>query len=355
MLAFLYEKDIVHIDEGSAEIHLRKARYSEIMHPETSNNVMFFEKAHKKLTRITATTDDYVSTQVPADVLSWDDAMRAMPQWDDPTSSYVFHRDDPDILPENRGQVLIQRVTEKAPSYMHAPVVLQHYLISKHSKSKVDPVILDMAKYIREIFTTKQLTRHFLYDEGMPSRSFMRSLLQRYSVATIVNFQDITADFLKQHGPALLSGFPLCDGFGSDDGRLVYDLGDCDASADHPLHPIPAPAHCAAGAGGGPGSDAHQDPCTVNHAMLIVGVRGEGAARRFLVQNWWRRLQFLELSLGYLESLWPRGWDVSAVAVVTPQLAVRAGFAQAAVPYAETGHIDAKEPKLLIGPSSIWM
>ena len=84
----------------------------------------FFEKAHKKLSRITATTEDRVSTHVIAGVLTWDDAMRMMPEWADP---YVFHRDDPDILlPENRGQVLIQRVIERGPSYMHAPVVLQH-------------------------------------------------------------------------------------------------------------------------------------------------------------------------------------------------------------------------------------
>jgi hypothetical protein len=348
MLAFLYEKDIVHIDEGSVEIHLRKTRYSEIMQPETSCNVTFFEKAHKKLKRITATADDYVSTQVPSDVLSWDDTMRAMPQWADPTRSYVFHRDDPDILPENRGQVLIQRVTEKAPSYMHAPVVLQHYLISKHSKSKIDPLILDMAKYIRDTFTTKQLKRHFLYDEGIPSRFLMRMLLQRNSAARIVDFQEITADFLKVHGPAMLSGFPLCDDFGSDDGDLIYDLGDCDASTDHALPPIPAPgpARCDAEEGG---------PCTLNHAMLIIGVRGEGAARRFLVQNWWRHHQFLELSLGYLESLWPRGWDISVHVVLTPQLEFPAGFAQAAAPYAETGLIDAREPEHLIGPHSMWM
>ena len=85
--------------------------------------------------------------------------MRMMPEWADP---YVFHRDDPAILPENRGQVLIQRVVERGPSYMHAPVVLQYCLISKNSKSKINPVILNIAKYIRHTFNTEQLKRHFL-------------------------------------------------------------------------------------------------------------------------------------------------------------------------------------------------
>ncbi len=204
MLAFLYEKNVVQIRAGSTT-DMRKRFYFAILHPETSCNVTFFEKAHKKLSRITATTDDYVSNHVPAGVLSWDDAMRMLPQWADPATSYVFHRDDPDILPENRGQVLIQRVIERGPSYMHAPVVLQYYLISKYSKSKLDPVILDMAKYIRDTFSTEQLKRHFLEDEGISSSVLMDDLLQKYTESIIVPLYDIDAAFLQKHGPLLLT------------------------------------------------------------------------------------------------------------------------------------------------------
>ena len=242
MLAFMYEKDVVpvYIPADSDGREARTKWYSAIMHPEASCNVTFFEKAHKKLRRITSTTDDYESTNIPADVLSWDDAMLAMPQWADPASSYVFHRDDPDILPENRGQVLLQRVTEKGPSYMHAPVVLQHYLISKYSKSKIDPVIVDMAKYIRDTFSTEQLIQHILHDEGIPSHAFMRLLLERHSSMHIVWLDDIDAALLKARGPLLLSGFPLCDDFASDDDHLVHDLGACDAEPSP--RPPPAPS-----------------------------------------------------------------------------------------------------------------
>ena len=354
MLAFLYEKDVVHIPAWSNRHDIRKAWYSNIIHPEKSCNVTSFEKANKKLRRITTVTDIYASTHVPADVLSWDEAMHAMPRWADPTSSYVFHRDDPDILPENRGRVLIQRVTEMGPAYMHAPVMLQYYLISKYSRSKIDPVILDIAKYIRDAFTTKQLKRHLLYDEGMPSNMLMSMLLHKYTETKIVPFDKIDTEFLKKHGPAMLSGFPLCDGFGSDDGRLVYDLGDCDASVEHVLHPNSAPAaplQCNNRDG-----SRSAGRCVTNHAMLIIGVRGEGAARRFLVQNWWRRHQFVEMSLDYLESLTRRSLDISAYVACTPQLAVPAGFAQAAAPYADSGHIDAREPEGLSGgEGNIWL
>ena len=351
MLVFMYEKDVVHIPTGLASTNVRKRWYSSIMNPETSCNVTFFEKVHKKLKRITTTTDNYVSTHVPADVLSWNEAMLAMPQWAVPASSYVFHRDDPDILPENRGQVLLQRVTEKGPSYMHAPVILQHYLISKYSESKIDPVIIDMAKYIRDTFTTEQLKRHIINDEGIPSHSLMHMLLQRYSATKIVWFDEIDAALLKKHGPVLLSGFPLCDDFGSDDGRLVHDLGDCDANDGHSPHPNSAHTLCSNRDGSR--SDEPAGHCIKSHAMLIIGVRGEGAARRFLVQNWWRRHQFVEMSLAYLESLRRRGPDLSTYVSCTPQLAVPAGFALRAAPYAESGHIDAREPELLDG-GGIW-
>jgi hypothetical protein len=349
MLAFLYEKDVVQIPAGSTRAENRKIWYSAIMHPETSCNASLFEKAHKKLRRIIATADVYVSTHVPADVLSWDEAMIAMPQWTDPGSSYVFHRDDRDIFAENRGQVLLQRATEKGPSYMHAPVVLQHYLISKYSKSKIDPVILDMAKYIRDTYTARQLKRHIVNDEGIPSHFLMTMLLQRNSASKIVDIDKIDAALLKQHGPVLLSEFPLCDDFGSDDGRLVHDLGDCDASAGNAVSPnLGSPASVRCANEGEPGRR-----CILNHAMLVIGARGEGAARRFLVQNWWRRHQFVEMSLGYIERLRTLFGGPSAYVVCTPQLAVPAGFAQAAAPYAESGDIDAREPEPLVG-EGIW-
>ena len=75
--------------------------------------------------------------------------------------------------------------------------------------------------------------------------------------------------------------------------RLVHELSYCDASAEHAVHPNPAPGRCVMR------GDYRRDDgtCTKYHAMLIIGVRGEGVARRFLVRNWWRRHQFVEVSL----------------------------------------------------------
>jgi hypothetical protein len=61
------------------------------------------------------------------------------------------------------------------------------------------------------------------------------------------------------------------------------------------------------------------------------------------------------MSPGHLASLLPRGPDLSACVVATPQRAGPAGLARAAAPYAETGHIDAREPEHRIGSTAIWM
>jgi hypothetical protein len=52
----------------------------------------------------------------------------------------------------------------------------------------------------------------------------------------------------------------------------------------------------------------------------------------------------VEVSLDYLEWLRPVLHGPSAYAACTPQLAVPADFAQVAAPYAEAGHIDARQP-----------
>jgi hypothetical protein len=314
--------------------------YSAVLHADESWDKKVFEKAYMKILRLAAACDDYVSDHIPADVTSFQQAMRMMPKWDDPLTSYIFHRDDPDILPENRDQVLLQRVLEKEAGYLHAPVILQHYVVSKRKKSRMSPEILDIAKYIREVFKHEQLFNHIFLDKGMPSTDFLSMILDHDSVIRKVDFEFIDAAFLREHGPVLLSEFPICDDFAADDGRLVHDLAECDDPA--PGAPRPPPVACANRRNFTLYTDEATGRCVRYHAMLIIGARTEGASRRFLVQNWWRRHQFLELSIEYLEAL--RGPGPSAYAVVTPQRAgVPAGFARPAAPYAEPGSLDARE------------
>jgi hypothetical protein len=92
-----------------------------------------------------------VSDRIPYGTISWNDTLRLMPQWSNPKSCFVFHRDDLSILPGNRELLPIQWVhQQKSLCYLSAPVVLQYYLTLKHSKVELKPEILDIPKILRE-------------------------------------------------------------------------------------------------------------------------------------------------------------------------------------------------------------
>jgi hypothetical protein len=267
---------------------------------------------------------------------------KAPPEWSDPKKSFVFHRDDPDLVEHNKANLLLQRVQDKSLCHMHAPAVLQHYLISKHSRKRIQPVILDLPGFVREALSDSDFQRYVLRGEGTSSRHVLQMILEPDSSLKSVTYRDIDAAMLSAHGPAVLDGFAVCDDFGAEDGRLVYDLAQCNLS-----RPAAAPRYVGcehvdlefrlAYSGDEP------ERCARSYAMLIVGVRTQGPSRRFLVQNWWRRLQLLEISAEYLETL-PSA-NFGALFVLTPQRALRSRWHRPAARYAETAYIDTLEPE----------
>ena len=54
-----------------------------------------------------------------------------------------------------------------------------------------------------------------------------------------------------------------------------------------------------------------------HHCMVVLGVRNEGESRIFLLQNWWRDKQFVEVSEDYMFM------DCSICFIGTPQTFVR--------------------------------
>jgi hypothetical protein len=156
-------------------------------------------------------------------------------------------------------------------------------------------------------------------------------------------YSDVDEALLREHGPLLLSAFPVCDDFGTDN-RLVFDLSVCNQSTPDGRPAFVGCDHIAldgrlvyAGDSGA--------RCPNFHAMLVVGVRGEGASRRFLVQNWWRRQQFLEISQEYLQTL-PHGGP-TMYAVTSHSIGIRPGFARPARRYEEWAHLEAEETEYI--------
>ena len=301
----------------------------------------YHRQAFKRLVRLLSDFEDFESDALPSDVMSWEETMIVLPKWQTKTS-YIFFRDDPDLQLQGR-KVVIQRVQQKSMCHMYAPAILQYYLVSKYSHMRSEPSIMNMAKFVREEYNQQWLKNHVFEGKGILSSRFLSLILRpdKGPGHRVVSFDEIDETMLRQYGPLLLSEFAVCDDFGVE-GRLVYSLDGCNATK-----PGQGPVYVgcdyvvfenrltyARGFGFTP-------RCTGYHSMIIVGVRDEGASRRFLVQNWWRRHQFIEISREYLETqplLSP-----SAFVVDSPPRAVPARFAQPARRYAESTHLDTPE------------
>ena len=299
----------------------------------------FQRNAFERLNRLLSDSGDVGSDSIPSDVMSFETAIELMPEWQSNLTSYVFFRDDPDI--QYLGvQVVVQRVQQNSLCHMYAPVLMQYYLLLKYKHGNGVSTILNLAKYIREVYNPRMLASYIIEGKGILSDRFLSSILGEDSVVRMVNFNKIDTALLKRYGPVLLTMFNVCDDFGVE-GRLVYSLDGCNAT------PREAPVYI--------GCDflvledrllfakgyETMGRCRGYHAMVIVGVRKVGSSRRFLVQNWWRRHQFVEISQEYLETQPPVG--PSAYVVHSAPRAIPARFAQRAWRYAESTQLDTPE------------
>ncbi len=344
LLAFLYEKNMV--SDSSSPFYPRKSSFEAIINPAARyfGGEQRAERTYQRLLRVLSVKGPFASGRIPDGVISWNDTLRLMPQWNNPKTSFVFHRDDHSILPKNRELLPIQWVHQhKSLCYLSAPVVLQYYLTLKHSKVELKPEILDIPKFLREAYDRDHLENHIFKNEGTSSLDLLESISGSAMDSDMILYGDVDEATLRKHGPVLLSEFPVCDDFGTDD-RLVFDLSVCN-------QPTPDGRTAFVGCDHTSSEDrliytGDDGPrCPKVHSMLVVGVRTEGASRRFLVQNWWRRQQFIEISQEYLETL-PQAGPFMYV-VTAPQHVLRAGFARQARRYEESAHLEAEERTLM--------
>jgi hypothetical protein len=209
--------------------------------------------------------------------------------------------------------VLLQRV-HSGLCYMHAPMMLQHYLVCKYKQGNCSHEILDLARFTIETLSSSHLKRNIFNErEAVRSRDFLHHIVQEGTVAQSVSYDIIDSSLLKRYGPLLVPNFMVTDGFCSN-GRLV---------------------HTGYAGNGDLGS----------HAMLLIGVRMEAGSPRFLLQNWWRHCQFVEVDTDYMQSSLTLPYLVT-----TPQTFVPAGFAQEARLYGETADLDRGELAFEGGP-----
>ncbi|CAE7840620.1 unnamed protein product [Symbiodinium sp. CCMP2592] len=261
ILLFLYAKGVLRQEVSEA----RKAKLAALLLPDD-----IYEESKQRLRRLVLEGEH--SQSVLDDSNSFTRLLNLLPSWRD-NLSYVAFRDD--------GRIscgLLERVQLSGLCYMHAPVVLQAYLVAMQATGTSK--MLDLADYIRKYRTAKELEDHIFRDEGGSSQAFLREILSNSSGVVDFSCRSLVDEIvgqaiikrivsnLKEFGPALVSGFMVTENFL--DAKIHQYFGQ-DNSNEVGLH-----------------------------AMVLVGHRKDGGQDRFLLQNWWSDKGFIEVDAEYL-------------------------------------------------------
>eukprot|EP00672_Neobodo_designis_P028696 CAMPEP_0174828866 /NCGR_PEP_ID=MMETSP1114-20130205/1577_1 /TAXON_ID=312471 /ORGANISM="Neobodo designis, Strain CCAP 1951/1" /LENGTH=402 /DNA_ID=CAMNT_0016062593 /DNA_START=67 /DNA_END=1275 /DNA_ORIENTATION=- len=231
---------------------------------------------------------------------SFNDFLKVAPGWEH-KDAYMFH--------VARNVSLAHRVHHSGLCYIHAPAVVQRYLVSLHQK---DVGMIDMTKLLRETFTAKELEKHIFEDEGGSSFQMLKRILQPGSKFVTDGTHE---DNLKTYGPGLVSGFAVDPDFHA--GHASYD-GELKGKV------------------------------VGHHAMALIGVRRDPSSGQlwYLLQNWWPQAQFVEVSREYLISS-----EAKVSFVITPQLKIPDDFSTQSQLFAENENVDKPEQMMSEDPA----
>jgi hypothetical protein len=187
----------------------------------------------------------------------------------------LFWKSYPDLK-----DLMVIRQQHSGLCFMHAPVALQHYLVSINSGTS-DRKMIDIARFIDLFRMGDSFLQIVKYDLGGDSAEFLEEIFvddpSFETMQTSINCtarywaeqaQDLS-DMLKVR-PALVSHFWVDETFR--------------ASGTTFLHP----------------KDFEKTKKIGRHAMLLIGSRVEGRETIFLLQNWWKGRYLIEVSASYL-------------------------------------------------------
>jgi hypothetical protein len=164
--------------------------------------------------------------------------------------------------------------------YMHARIVLQHYLVAMQRYDHVP--MLDLALYLRRFMSSNDLKTYFWDNIGGDSKQFLKSILLPNSDTICESLESELLQALHEYGPGLVQGFQVEDAFIKS--RNWQYLG------------------------------RRKGEFIGLHSMVLVGIRKEGQSFRFLLQNWWKFKPFVEVDISYMNSC-----EAVVRFVVTPQ------------------------------------
>ena len=242
-----------------------------------------FSQNTERLDRLLRTQGDVTANEIPKGVQTFEQFCELAPEWRDPKKSHVFFRDDPKVKEKD---VLAQRAQLSGLCYIHGPDMLQHYLVSMATEKAG---MIDIAKLIRDTFSAQQLEDHIFKDDGGSSETMLKYILQPKSI--VISTEVVLAEQrLKEFGPLLVARFMVHEDFMS--------------TETHKHHGEPT--------GNKKGL----------HAMILIGTRTNDEGKKFfLLQNWWKAKQFIEIDEEYLKHS-----AATLYYVETPQLSIPETF-----------------------------
>ena len=127
----------------------------------------------------------YLADNVIPSNISYEAFVRYTSAWKGP-ESYVFFSDESiRIMAMDDADPADTRIHEGGLCYMHAPVVLQSYLISWKfwdAEQRWACEMLDMTSNIKENFSPRELRYHIVDDKGGCSIVYLNSILERWTL-----------------------------------------------------------------------------------------------------------------------------------------------------------------------------
>lgn len=294
-IVFLFAKGVM-LDDLPA---VRHATFDALLNPREDK----WKACRARLNRLVQLDGDKTWDTDPEGWQTLDDFRAAVPAWQ-----------DQDIFHLREGVSLPRRHQLSGLCYIHAPEVLQHYLVSLNQRHKANVGMIDMVKLVSQTYDAQQLQRHVFDNAGGSSHTVLQMILEPGS-AIVATEAAMYEQRLKQYGPGLVAMFAVHDDFhraesssydGSPTGKLIG-----------------------------------------HHAMVLIGARQDKASgkRWFLVQNWWKQSQFVELSETYLEAC-----RATVFFVKTPQKQIPKEFPTQPHLIAENENVDKPEQMMFEFP-----
>jgi hypothetical protein len=188
---------------------------------------------------------------------------------------------------EQQARIMVIRKQKSGLCYLHAPVVLEHYLIAIATGGK-NSCTYDIGKYEAHVLSGEHLVNFILEDKGGSSRDTLNELCGLTKVDdvkcyTIPDKEDgslysVTCQLILERvslSPALISVF-----------RVYPDFGQTSAVSFS-------------------GLPAQNDNVSLSdverHSMVLIGARKTSEGEYyFLLQNWWQGRYFIEVSGEYM-------------------------------------------------------